>query len=137
MMKQRVQIGDLIEQANVTQRTVHSYECVGLLPHALREGHGHYYSSEETLARLRKIDQLKQLGLSLDEIRDIIDPSFIDPSGIQPKQKVLAILRKHLAEADRKFGDLQQFRADLQANIERFECFLAAKQQLSFFFFKT
>lgn len=136
-MKQRIRIGDLTEQARVTQRTVRYYECIGLLPHALREGHGHHYYSEGTLARLRKIGQLKQLGLSLDEIRDVIDPYFTDPSGIQPKQQVLAILRKHLAEADRKIGDLQQFRADLQANIERFERFLAAKQQLSFFLFKT
>ncbi|GCF09789.1 hypothetical protein KDI_33530 [Dictyobacter arantiisoli] len=79
---------------------------------------------------MRKIDQLKQLGLSLDEICDVIDLYFTDPSGIQPKQKVFAVPRKHLAEASRKIGDLQQFRADLQANIERFECFLAAKQQL-------
>lgn len=129
-MKQRMRIGDLTEQARVTQRTVRYYESIGLLPPAEREGHGHHYYSEETLARLRKIDQLKQLGLSLDEIRDVIDLYFTDPSGIQPKQTVLAILRKHLAEADRKIGDLHQFRADLQANIERFERFLAAKQHL-------
>jgi hypothetical protein len=70
------------------------------------------------------------------EIHDVIDLSFTDPSSIQPKQKVLAVLSKHLAEADRKFGDVQQFRADLQTNIERFERFLAAKQQLSFFYLK-
>ncbi|GHO99434.1 hypothetical protein KSF_094820 [Reticulibacter mediterranei] len=122
-MKQRMRIGDLTEQAKVTQRTVRSYEYIGLLPPTEHEGHGYHNSSEEKLARLRKIDQFKQLGLSLDEIRDVIDLSFTGSSGIQPKQKVLAILRKHLAEADRKFGDLQ-------ANIERFERFLAAKQQL-------
>jgi MerR family copper efflux transcriptional regulator len=135
-MKQRMWIGNLTEQAKVTQCTVRTYECIGLLPPAERKGHGHHYSSEETLARLRKIDRLKQLGLSLDEIRDVIDLSFTDPSGIQPKQKALVILRKHLAEADRKISDLQQFRADLQTNIERFERFLAAKQQLSFFSLK-
>ncbi|UMY57311.1 MerR family DNA-binding protein [Paenibacillus peoriae] len=58
---------------------------------------------------------------SLEEIRDVIDLYFIDPSGVQPKQKVLSILRQHLAEADQKIGGLPQFRADLQANIERFE----------------
>ena len=71
--------------------------------------------------RLRKIDQLKGLGLSLDEIRDVIDLYFTDLSGVQPKQQILAILRRHLAETDRKIGTLEQFRADLQANIERFE----------------
>ena len=129
-MHDRMRIGDLTEQAGVTQRTVRYYEGIGLLHPAEREGHGHHYYTEETLARLRKIDQLKRLGLSLDEIRKVIDLYFTDPSGIQPKQKVLAIFKKHLAEADRKIGDLQQFRADLQANIERFERFLAAKQNL-------
>src|SRR6266481_5051446 len=127
-MNDRMRIGDLTERAEVTPRTVRYYESIGLLPPGEREGHGQHYYTEETLARLRKIDQLKHLGLSLEEIRDVIDLYFTDPSGIQPKQKVLAILKKQLAEADRKIGDLQQFRADLQANIERFERFLASKQ---------
>jgi DNA-binding transcriptional MerR regulator len=128
-MSDLMRIGELTERAGVTQRTVRYYESIGLLPPAEREGHGHHYYSEEALARLRKIDQLKKLGLSLEEIGEVIDLYFIDPSGIQPKQKVLAILRKHLAEADRKIGSLQQFRAELQANIERFERFIEAAQQ--------
>ena len=120
-MNDRMRIGDLTERAEVTPRTVRYYESIGLIPPGEREGHGQHYYTEETLARLRKIDQLKKLGLSLDEIRDVIDLYFTDPSGIQPKQKILAILRQHLAEADQKIGALQQFRADLQANIERFE----------------
>ncbi len=72
-MHDRMRIGDLTEQAGVTQRTVRYYESIGLLHPAEREGHGHHYYTEETLARLRKIDQLKRLGLSLDEIREVID----------------------------------------------------------------
>src|SRR5579859_3684539 len=112
-MDERMRIGDLTERAGVTPRTVRYYESIGLLPPGEREGHGQHYYPEETLARLQKIDQLKQLGLSLDEIRDVIDLYFTDPSGIQPKQKVLAILRLHLAETDQKIGTLQLFRADL------------------------
>ncbi|MGW8957686.1 MerR family transcriptional regulator [Paenibacillus sp. NPDC055715] len=120
-MKDRMRIGDLTERAGVTHRTVRYYESIGLIPPGEREGNSQRYYTEETVARLRKIDQLKKLGLSLEEIRDVIDLYFIDPSGVQPKQKVLSILRQHLAEADQKIGGLQQFRADLQANIERFE----------------
>ena len=127
-MQDRMRIGDLTQQAGVTPRTVRYYESIGLLSPGEREGHGQHYYTEETLARLRKIDQLKKLGLSLEEIRDVIDLYFTDPSGVQPKQKVLAILRQHLAEADQKIGALQQFRADLQANIERFERFLKEKE---------
>ena len=128
-MHDRMRIGDLTERAEVTPRTVRYYERIGLIPPGEREGHGQHYYTEETLARLRKIDQLKILGLSLREIRDVIDLYFTDPSGIQPKQQVLAILRRHLAETDQKIGALQQFRADLQAHVERFERWLAEREQ--------
>ncbi len=127
-MDTRMRIGELAEQAGVTQRTIRYYEDIGLLPAAEREGHGHHYYTNETLLRLQKIDQLKKLGLSLEEIQGVIDLYFTDPSGIQPKQKILVILREHLAEADRKIGALQQFRAELLSNIERFERFLNETQ---------
>jgi MerR family transcriptional regulator, copper efflux regulator len=127
-MNDRMRIGELTERAEVTPRTVRYYESIGLLPPGEREGHGQHYYNDETLARLQKIDQLKKLGLSLDEIRDIIDLYFTDPSGIQPKQKVLAILRQHLADVNRKIGALQQFRTDLQTHIERFERWLEERE---------
>jgi MerR family copper efflux transcriptional regulator len=128
-MKDRMRIGDLTERAGVTHRTVRYYESIGLIPSGEREGNGQHYYSEETVARLRKIDQLKKLGLSLEEIRDVIDLYFIDSIGVQPKQKVLAILRQHLAEADQKIDRLQQFRTDLQENIERFEHWFKEREQ--------
>ena len=128
-MNDRMRMGDLTERAGVTPRTVRYYESIGLLPPGEREGHGQHSYTEETLARLRKIDQLKKLGLSLDEIRDVIDLYFTDPSGRQPKQKVLVILCQHLAEADQKIGALQQFRADVQAHIARFEHWLEEIEQ--------
>src|SRR3954454_2067883 len=127
-MNDRMRIGDLTERAGVTPRTVRYYESIGLIPPGEREGNGQHYYTEETVARLRKIDQLKMLGLSLDEIRDVIDLYFTDPSGVQPKQKVLAMLRQHLNETDEKIGALQQFRTDLQMHIERFELWLEAQK---------
>src|SRR5437588_681322 len=67
-MNDRMRIGDVTERAGVTPRTVRYYESIGLIPPGEREGHGQHYYTEETLARLRKIDQLKKLGLSLDAI---------------------------------------------------------------------
>jgi MerR family copper efflux transcriptional regulator len=128
-MKDRMRIGDLTARAGVTHRTVRYYENIGLIPPGEREGNGQHYYTEETVARLRKIDQLKKLGLSLEEIRDVIELYFINPSGVQPKQKVLAILRQHIAEADQKIDALQQFRTDLQANIERFERWFKEREQ--------
>ncbi len=126
-MTERMRIGDLMERAEVTARTVRYYESIGLIPQGEREGNGQHYYTEETVARLRKIDQLKKLGLTLDEIRDVIDLYFTDASGVRAKQKVLAILRAHLAAVDQKVDGLRQFRADLQAHIERFERWLEDK----------
>lgn len=98
------------------------------MPPGEREGTGQHYYGEEAIARLRKIDQLKKLGLSLEEIRDVIDLYFTDPSGVQPKHKVLAILRQHLADTDEKIHALEQFRAELRSHIERFEHWLEARE---------
>jgi len=127
-MNGRMRIGELTERAGVTPRTVRYYESIGLIPPGEREGQGQHYYTEETLARLRKIDQLKKLGLSLDEIRDVIDLYFIDPSGVQAKQKVLVVLRQHLTEVDQKIREYQQFRAELEDYIGRFERWLEEKK---------
>jgi MerR family transcriptional regulator, copper efflux regulator len=121
LMNNRIRIGDLSKRAGVTPRTVRYYESIGLIPPGEREGQGQHYYAEETVARLRKIIQLKKLRLSLDEIRDVIDLYFTDPSGIQAKQKVLAILRRHLDEVEAKISGFQQFRTELQEHIGRFE----------------
>src|SRR5262245_47296154 len=128
-MDDRMRIGELTERAGVTPRTVRYYESIGLLPPGEREGNGQHYYTEETVRRLQKIEQLKLIGLSLDEIRDVIDLYFTDPTHIQPKQKVLAMLRQHLEETDEKIADLQQFRQDLAWHIERFEDWLARNGQ--------
>ena len=120
-MNDRMRMGELTERAGVTARTVRYYESIGLLRPGDRQGRGQHYYTGETIARLRKIDQLKKLGLGLQEIRDLIDIFSIDPGGTRAKRQVLAILRQHLAETDQKIGALEQFRADLKASIERFE----------------
>jgi DNA-binding transcriptional MerR regulator len=128
-MSERMRIGDVTRRAQVTPRTVRYYESIGLIPPGERHGKGHHYYTEETVLRLRKIDQLKRLGLSLDEIGDVINLYFTDPSGVRPKQRVLAILRAHLAEVEQRVGELSQLRSDLQAHIKRFERWLAEKRR--------
>ena len=59
----------------------------------------------------------------------MIELYFTDPSGVQPKTRVLGILRQHLAETQQKIGALQQFSDDIQANIDRFERWIEEKEQ--------
>jgi MerR family copper efflux transcriptional regulator len=119
-----MRIGELSERAGVTPRTVRYYESIGVIPRGKRQGGGQHRYSEETVARLRKIEQLKVLGLSLEEISSVIDLYFSDPSGARAKRKVLTLLRRHLREVQTKLAQVQQVRAELRGHIARFERWL-------------
>lgn len=127
---EQMRIGELAKRAGVSHRTIHYYEEEGLLFPTERATSGHRYYAKQALARLHKIKQLQQLGLSLDAIRDVIDLYFTEPAGIPGKQKVLAMLREQLAETEHKIAELESFRAELSRNITRMEHMIAqAKQQ--------
>ncbi len=122
-MNDFMRIGELSERAGVTPRTVRYYESLGLIPTGNREGNGQHHYTEETLKYLRKIDQLKSLGLSLEEIRDVSIIYFNDTNLIKitSKHKIHEILCQHLADTNQKIDALQEFRNDLLSNIEHFE----------------
>ncbi len=122
---QQMRIGELARQAGVTTRTVRHYEQLGLLRPHERASSGYRYYSDAELARLRKIDQLKNLGLSLEEIRQVIDLYFDDPSGVQGKRTVLVMLRRQLREARRRREGLQRLEAELEQSVAKAERLLA------------
>lgn len=116
-----MRIGELAERAGVTPRTIRYYESLGLLGPSEREGAGFRYYTEVELARLQKIQALKELGLSLEEISSVIPLYFEDPTGLSGKRKIIEILKGHLQETDEKLEALTQFRSELQANIDRIQ----------------
>jgi DNA-binding transcriptional MerR regulator len=114
-----MRIGEFAEQAGVTPRTIRYYEDLGLLGPSQREGQGFRYYTETELGRLKKIEALKQLGLSLEEIGEVLPLYCDDPTGVRGKQRVLEILQSSLIDTDEKIAALQRFRAELLVNIER------------------
>lgn len=120
-----MQIGELAERAGVSHRTIHYYERLGLLKPVEREGAGYRYYDEIALKRLEKIAALKRLGLSLDDIAQVIDLYFEDPTGIKGKQRVLEILQEQLDRTNEQLHGLSNFKRDLLANIERMKQLLA------------
>ncbi|QRK08427.1 MerR family transcriptional regulator [Archangium violaceum] len=116
-----MRIGDLAREAGVTPRTIRYYESMGLMEESPRSPGAFRRYTQQDVERLRKIDALKKLGLDLEEIRSVIGLYFSDPTGIRGKEKVLAILHKHLEEVDSKLAALKGFRKDLLSNIERME----------------
>lgn len=114
---ERMQVGELAERAGVSHRTVHYYERVGLLPAPERKSGGYRYYGPDALKRLWLIDRLKQLGLTLDEVRQVLPVYAADASGLRGKLEVVAILEQHLSETDRKLAQLSDFRDELIVNL--------------------
>ncbi|MBJ6363324.1 MerR family transcriptional regulator [Paenibacillus sp. GCM10012307] len=120
-MNQKMLIGELAERAGVTARTIRHYQQLGLLGEVEQESNGFHYYSEQALERLLKINVLKRIGLSLDEIQSVIDLYFEEPTMIKGKRKVIEILAGHLKETDQKLEDLSQFRLEIIGNMERLQ----------------
>jgi MerR family transcriptional regulator, copper efflux regulator len=125
----KLRIGEFAKRAGVTPRTVRYYESLGLLGPSEREGTGFRYYTEIELARLQKINTLKELGLSLEEIAIVIPLYFEDPTGVRGKQKVLEILKGHLQETEGKIEALQDFQLELKAKIDRIQDWLNQRTQ--------
>ncbi|MDG9723100.1 MerR family transcriptional regulator [Streptomyces sp. DH41] len=66
-------IGELAERAGVTVKTVRFYSDRGLLPEASRSDGGHRRYGPGALDRLRLIRSLRALGLSVPEVRRVLD----------------------------------------------------------------
>lgn len=66
-------IGEMAKNAGVGVETVRFYEREGLLPEPPRRSSGYRQYSPEALRRLQFIRRTKELGFSLEEIRDLME----------------------------------------------------------------
>ncbi|MDU0301111.1 MerR family transcriptional regulator [Streptomyces sp. PAL114] len=66
-------IGELAARAGVTVKTVRFYSDRGLLPEAARTAGGHRRYDSDALDRLRLIRSLRALGLSVPDVRRVLD----------------------------------------------------------------
>lgn len=119
-----LRIGELADQLGLTTRTLRHYEELGILPASERSPSGYRLYDARSVARLHRIDALKRLGLSLDEIAEVIDFYDGDPSGVAGKREVLKILQRQLTDTDDKIAALRDFRCELEDSISRVEGWL-------------
>ncbi len=69
----RLKVGELARRTGMSVRTLHHYDEIGLLRPSHRTPTGHRLYGAEDLARLQQVTSLRQLGLSLDEVRACLD----------------------------------------------------------------
>jgi DNA-binding transcriptional MerR regulator len=116
----RLTIGELACQTGLSIKTIRYYESRGLLEQPPRTQGGYRLYGPEEAARVRFIQRAKLLGLTLEEIRELVELAIRCNEGeIVPRLE--EVLEAKLAETERKMAELSAFRQNLLYYRERAE----------------
>jgi DNA-binding transcriptional MerR regulator len=105
-------IADLAREFNLTPRTIRYYEDQGLLA-PRRVGMQRIYSKRDR-TRLKLTLRGKRLGLSLAEIRELLDMYDTAPESTQ-LTRLLEVLAKRRAKLEQQREDIEAVLAELDA----------------------
>jgi len=108
-----MRIGELAALAGVTTRTVRHYHRIGLLPEPPRRANGYRAYGLRDALELVRVRRLTELGLSLDEVRDVL----ADDAG-KELQEVLAELDADLARQEEAIRRRRTRLAELRERAE-------------------
>lgn len=105
-----MRIGELASLTGTTTKTLRFYEDSGLLPPAQRTASGYRDYGQEAISRLDFIRRGRAAGLTLAEIREVLD---IRDAGTAPCRHVAELLDDRLSALDQQIADLQALRANV------------------------
>lgn len=100
-------IGQVANASGTGIQTLRYYEREKLLPAATRKPSGYRLYQPEAVARLRFIRRAKDLGFSLEEIRQLLKLQDEKPGN---RARVKSIADDKVTELDRKIRDLKRMR---------------------------
>ena len=109
MSSSTLTIGELAREFDLTTRAIRFYEDCGLLA-PQREGRNRVYTARDR-TRLKLTLRGKRLGLTLAEVKELVDM-------YESPRDTLAQLRKFLAVLAAHREQLEQQLADLHANLD-------------------
>jgi len=98
-------IGELAAAAGVGRDTIRYYERLGLLQAAARNATGYRIYGIDTLERLQFIRSVQELGFSLEQTRELIEASNLEPTRLIA---LLGIVRSKLDTAKGNIDRLLQ-----------------------------
>ncbi len=105
-----MKIGEIAARTGTKVETVRYYERAGLLPDPDRTAGNYRAYSDAHLARLSFIRRARELGFTLQQVRELLD--LADDRG-RPCVSIDAIASTHLATIERKLADLGGLRDEL------------------------
>lgn len=115
----RFQIGELSRMVNLSQRTIRYYEEIGLLHSVRRIENGKRVYTQDDVRRLKFINRLKVLGLSLAEMVELekIYRQQRDNRDVIPK--LISILDERAAQIDERVRQLVALKREIRQYQER------------------
>lgn len=105
-----MKIGELANRTATKVETVRYYEKIGLLPPPARTAANYRAYGNEHLARLSFIRRARDLGFTLEAVRELLN---LSDNQSQACDAVDGIARSHLTEINRKIADLTALRNEL------------------------
>ena len=107
-------ISEVRELVGVSARTLRYYEELDLLPGVRRRAGGRRVYGADEIERLRFIQRLKQLGLSLAEIKELNAVYQIQGSTQAMLERLEELLGRQLEQVDGRIQELQALRGDIE-----------------------
>lgn len=112
-----IQVGDIAKLSGKTVRAIHHYEELGLLqPHARSKGRYRLYDGG-AVARVRWINKMHDLGLSLPQIQEIVRTWEGAASAPSAMGLVRGVYQKKLEETRAQIEHLKSLERELAASI--------------------
>jgi DNA-binding transcriptional MerR regulator len=113
-----LKIGEAARLAGVPAKTLRYYEDVGLIAPAKRTASGYRLYGWRELEQIEFIRRAKLMGISLDQIRELVDVAEEGiPSGVL--KHLEGLLDSKLEETERELEELRAFRESLLEYRER------------------
>jgi MerR family mercuric resistance operon transcriptional regulator len=109
-------IGALSQRAGCKIETIRYYERVGMMPQPPRTAGGHRVYSHEHLKRLTFIRRSRELGFSLQQVRELL--RLVD-GGRYTCAQVKAITLEHLDDVRARMADLRRLEKVLKTMASR------------------
>lgn len=97
-------IQDVARLAGTTSRTLRHYHDIGLLPPSRVGSNGYRYYDQERLLRLQRILLLRELGLRLTSIAEVLAG---EPDDVTALRSHLAWLRQEKSRLDRQIASVE------------------------------
>ena len=111
--EQLTSIGEIARKLEMSQRTIRYYEEIGLLNSIKRVEAGRRVYTDVDLRRLKLINRLKIMGMTLSEMQELEAMWTIEKSNDKVLGRLLELMSNQLRRLDDRIADLNILRNEI------------------------